>query len=131
MGVRFMKLAPDERSILAFFNGEAAATQAIQDLRSEGYEEVRLDHLNRNQAPGGKVSDRIGLGGRASQAQAVKGEQTLADQDVRVLEAATPAVGGMAGELLEPQPTILVTVVAHDRHVHGAVKIIEHHGGRV
>jgi hypothetical protein len=126
-----MKLDPGERSILASFTNEAAAAEAVKVLRSEGYVEVRLDHLNRNQEPGGQVSDRIGLGGRASQSQAVNGEQTLADEDVRVLEAATPAVSGMAGEPIEPIPSILVTVVAHDRHINGAVEIIQQHGGRV
>jgi uncharacterized protein YgbK (DUF1537 family) len=103
-----MQLEPGERSLLAYFNSYDAAAQAVQSLKAQGYNYVKMDSINpytrkANYVFPQSISTLTSAAGTAEQ-----------HRSYGPLLAAHPSVSGMSSTAREGSYSYLVTVVTQD-----------------
>lgn len=131
-----MKMSPDEQSILATFPSSTKAQAAMEELKEQGFNEVRLDRIDRF----GVTSDAQYNSAISGQAETLTGltvyssdTDSFNNNDARILLAADPSVSGMAarGYGVAGGEGFLVSMVCSKEKTDQALKILREKGGQV
>lgn len=104
-----MQLEPGEKSILAYFDTENSARQAAEGLRSQGFNQIRIDPLSSSFRKPRRTSS-------AYLSALTIGAVESSNLSIGPLLAANPSVSGLSsGEDLMESYSYLVTVVTDDQ----------------
>ena len=118
-----MQLQPGERSILAYFTSQEAASSAAAQLKALGYNDTQLN----------KISNYTRMGASAVpnsiSARTSAGDNPEHYRSYGPLLASSPIVSGLATNDAAYY-THMVTVVSDDRQFNQALTILREYGGR-
>ena len=129
-----MKLAPGERSVLAYFPTRDKAQDAVTALKGTGISEVSLDQVSRY-----GTTDDAQINNPANKAETLtgltlfsEGKGSLDDAE-RTLLGADPSVSGYVNEDYGAAggKAFLVTAVTNEELLGRVVQIVREHGGEV
>ncbi|AEF93487.1 hypothetical protein Desca_0597 [Desulfotomaculum nigrificans CO-1-SRB] len=125
-----MTLPQGMRALLAYFPSSTKAQAAMEELKSMGISDVSLDRVSRY-----GTTTNAALNNPRNDAQSITGLTLFSNNslssDASVLQAADPAVSGMAsrGYGLAGGHAFLVTAVTTDEMGERAARVLEKHGG--
>lgn len=118
-----MQLKPGERSILAYFTSQEAASSATAQLKALGYNDIQLN----------KISNYSRTGTRAVphsiSALTSAGDNPEHYRSYGPLLASSPVVSGLANNDIAYY-THMVTVVSDNNQINQALDILREYGGR-
>jgi hypothetical protein len=119
-----------ERSVIAFFQTEGQAREAVQQLKAEGFETVDLSRFSLSPKEDGSDLDNP-IAEPISSLATITGAP-VTGRDAGILKAADIHSSGMADGSDEfGAEDLSVTVVTDEEHFEEAEKILEQMGGRL
>lgn len=123
-----MNLSPGEKSILAYFNNDAVAIQAAEELRRRGLQDLQVSRVS---SFSGFTASRSGTS--LSGLVLSSGEYGNWGYDLArsPLLAADPSVSGMAGALTPAGYNTLLTVVSPESNAAEVKALLREYGAAV